>query len=70
MADMNQLTQLIKDVSSDDFFFSVDFNGNTKTIWVFLYIDNKTVESDFFGMLDTERAMAWIEEQRAKYRRV
>lgn len=70
MADMNQLTQLISDVSSEDFFFSVDFDGITKIIWLFLCINSKTVESAFFNVLDAEKAMVWIEEQRAKHGRV
>ena len=67
MADMNQLCQLIADLSSDDFFFSVDFDGKTKIIWVFLHVANKVVESSSFEMLDTEKTIEWVEEQRLKH---
>lgn len=66
MTDMNKLCQLIADVSSDGFFFSIDFDGRTKIIWVFLHVANKVVESSSFEMLDAEKAIEWVENSSIK----
>lgn len=70
MADLNRLAQLIVDISSNDFFFTVNIDPVEKKVWVYMFIDNMVVDSSFYDLSDTEKAIKWIEEQRANHGRV
>lgn len=67
MADMNRLTQLITDVSSDDFFFTVNIEPIRKKAWVFAFVRNTVVESSFFDLSDIEKAIERVEERHKKH---
>ena len=67
MADMNQLTQLVVDASSDDFYFLAEVSGRSKVLWVSLFIKGKIQEHVFFGLVEIDAAIKWVEEQRAKH---
>lgn len=66
MADINRLVQLIVDISSDDFFFTMNIDPLEEIGWLYAFVNNTAVESKFFDLSDIEKAIEWVEEQRKK----
>lgn len=67
MADIDRLVKLIVDISSDDFFFTVNIDPVWKKVCVYVFIGGKVVDSSFHDLSDIEKAIEWIKGRHKKH---